>query len=571
MVEELQPGESSRMVREHPLPGQLHPGPSPVGELPQGRASETMGRFWNLRTKLTGVLLLVFTGTYLLQSAIHAVNERQLISELEEATVDIANEAKRLVESSLQEWGRPRTAVPDFDLVRESTGSAAPSADSGASSIARSPRLVPNRIRIKLRLTRPGIPDTVGEEGPGLGEAAGTRVTTVPDLPQEIQRILETAMERGSGGGPRMTTLHASPLPNGTFPFVQRSPPPPPAVSVIDLTPYFDRIENIVSEAEQQDRLATFAVFLVGIALAWFLGLRVTRPVDDVVQGFQRLAEGDFDVKVEERPGAEFAHLGQRFNEMVGRLREGRDLEKELSQRERVRHMGDLAAGVAHDIRNPLNAIRLNVGQIRDEFLPADERGQARFLRFTADVQGEVERLNDLVTNFLSLAQPAAESAEAISPNELVEELYRLLEKEARGKRVALVLDLQDDLPQQVWNRQEMKSAFLNIALNALQAQSDAGGRLEIRTREEDGPDGRELVIRFQDAGPGVPEENRERIFIPYFTTRKGGTGLGMAISRRTAERHGGTLELETSSAPGACFEFRFRQEPVDRAGEAGA
>lgn len=532
-----------------------------------------MGRFWNLRTKLTGVLLLVFTGTYLLQSAIHAVNERQLISELEEATVDIANEAKRLVESSLQEWGRPRTLMPNFDLVREPIGSPSPSpsAGSGASPISRSPRLVPNRIRITLRLPRPEIPDTIGEGDPELGDAAGTRVTTVSELPQAIQRILETARERSAGGGPRMTALHASPLTTGTFSLAQRSPPPPPAVSVIDLTPYFDRIEDIASEAERQDRLATLGVFLVGIALAWFLGLRVTRPVEDVVQGFQRLAEGDFDVKVEERPGAEFAHLGQRFNEMVGRLREGRDLEKELSQRERVRHMGDLAAGVAHDIRNPLNAIRLNVGQIRDEFLPADERGQARFLRFTADVQGEVERLNDLVTNFLSLAQPAAESAEAISPNELVEELYRLLEKEARGKRVALVLDLQEDLPLQVWNRQEMKSAFLNIALNALQAQSDAGGRLEIRTREEDGAGGRELVIRFQDAGPGVPEENRERIFIPYFTTRNGGTGLGMAISRRTAERHGGTLELETSSAPGACFEFRFRQDPVDRAGEAGA
>ena len=340
-------------------------------------------------------------------------------------------------------------------------------------------------------------------------------------------------------------------------------------MTAINVTPYFDRIRGLTDASKRHDRLATFGVFLIGIALAWFLGVRVTRPVDEVVHGFQRLAEGDFETRVDERPGEEFEHLGRQFNAMVDRLREGRELERDLSQRERIRHMGDLAAGVAHDVRNPLNAIHLNIGQIRDEFVPEGERSRERFLRFTADVQREVERLNQLVTNFLSLAQPAAESAESVMPNDLVDELYRLLKKEATGQGIELELALADDLPPVQWNRQELKSAFLNIAINAIQAMREGGGRLEIATALRDGHDGRELLVRFTDDGPGIPAEDLERVFVPYYTTREGGTGLGMAIARRTAERHGGRLELSSTVGEGTAVAFVF-PVPVDRPDEGG-
>jgi signal transduction histidine kinase len=334
----------------------------------------------------------------------------------------------------------------------------------------------------------------------------------------------------------------------------------------LDVTPYIDRVQHLFNSSKRHDLIATAGVFLIGIALAWFLGVRVTRPVDEVVYGFQRLAEGDFEARVPERPGEEFGHLGRQFNTMVERLYEGRELERQLEQRERIQHMGDLAAGVAHDVRNPLNAIHLNIGQIRDEFLPAEERARERFLRFTSDVQREVERLNQLVTNFLSLARPAGREAESVDPNELADELYRLLRKEATGRDVELALDLTDGLPPCSWNRQEMKSAFLNIAINALQALVEKGGHLVISTARRAGRHGEELVVSFADDGPGIPPEDLERVFVPYYTTRKGGTGLGMAIARRTAERHGGRIELASTVGDGTTVSFVFPSQSREEA-----
>ena len=346
---------------------------------------------------------------------------------------------------------------------------------------------------------------------------------------------------------------------------VEPGNPTPMSPPTLDVTSHIDRIQRLFNDSKRHDLIATVGVFLIGIALAWFLGVRVTRPVDDVIHGFQRLADGDFESRVAERPGEEFGHLGRQFNSMVERLREGRHLEQELSQRERIQHMGDLAAGVAHDVRNPLNAIHLNIGQIRDEFVPEGERSRERFLRFTSDVQREVERLNLLVTNFLSLAQPASESAEPVEPNELVDELFRLLRKEAIGHHVELVLDLADGLPTFEWNRQEMKSAFLNIAINALQLLKEDGGHLIVATAARAGREGPELVVNFADDGPGIPPEDLEKVFVPYYTTRKGGTGLGMAIARRTAERHGGRVELRSTVGEGTSVSFVFPMDADSR------
>ena len=110
-----------------------------------------------------------------------------------------------------------------------------------------------------------------------------------------------------------------------------------------------------------------------------------------------------------------------------------------------------------------------------------------------------------------------------------------------------------------------MTSAFLNIAINALQSLRDQGGVLTVATAERDAREGRELVVSFTDDGPGIPPEDLERVFVPYYTTRDGGTGLGMAIARRTAERHGGRMELRSTVGEGTEVSFVF---PTGRSNE---
>ncbi|MEM7262350.1 MAG: ATP-binding protein, partial [Planctomycetota bacterium] len=331
----------------------------------------------------------------------------------------------------------------------------------------------------------------------------------------------------------------------------------------IDITDHLSDVQSLFDEYRRIDLLATVGIFLCGIAAALYLSFRITSPLYSVVDAFERVSEGDLDTRVDGKNPGEFSVLAEQFNRMVESLAENRELERELAQRERVLHMGDLAAGVAHDVRNPLNAIHLNIGQIRDEFVPEDDESRERFLRFTSDVRREVERLNKLVSNFLSLAQPSGGAADPVDPNRVLRELERLLGKEAAARHVALSVDLVEELPTLVWDRQEMMSAFLNIAMNALQSMEPDGGSLEVVSTRRGNDDGREaVVLTFTDTGPGIAPEDLERVFVPYFTTRRGGTGLGLAIARRITERNGGRLELVSEVGTGTSVAFVF---PLDR------
>ncbi|MEC9477421.1 MAG: ATP-binding protein [Planctomycetota bacterium] len=327
--------------------------------------------------------------------------------------------------------------------------------------------------------------------------------------------------------------------------------------SGIDLQPHLDRLQLIGREARKRDLQATVGVFLLGVVLAWLLGTRLVRPVTEVVDGMRRVASGDLAMRLPERDDPEFGLVSHQFNDMVERLEDARRIERGLEHRERVQTMGDLAAGVAHDIRNPLSAISLHVGRIRREFEPESPEARKKFLNYTGDVKQEIERLNGLVTNFLQLAQPSSHEVESVAPGGLLEDVHRLLEKEAAAHQVSLEVEVQDNLCEARWNQIEAKSAFLNVAMNAIQAMDGIGGSLRMTARS----DQQWVVISFIDDGPGIPEQDQEKVLLPYVTMRPGGTGLGLAIARRVAERHGGRLEL--GSAVGVGTEVRFVM-PID-------
>jgi len=320
----------------------------------------------------------------------------------------------------------------------------------------------------------------------------------------------------------------------------------------IQLQVHLDRLQKLVNKARTDDLVATISVYLVGLILAWILGIRLMKPMTEVVNGMHSVSEGDLSVRLPERSDPEFGPLNRQFNDMVLRIEDARRIERSLEHRERVQTMGDLAAGVAHDIRNPLSAISLHVGRIRRDFIPEDTESKERFLNFTGDVKEEIERLDCLVGDFLQLAQPAAHQSERVNPGELLEDVHRLLKKEAAVRNVVLEIDVQKELGEAIWNRIEAKSAFLNIAMNAMQAMEEEGGFLKMSVAS----DKQWIVISFVDDGPGIPEEDLQRVLLPYVTMRPGGTGLGLAIARRVAERHGGRLELDSELGVGT--EVRF-------------
>jgi two-component system sensor histidine kinase HydH len=241
---------------------------------------------------------------------------------------------------------------------------------------------------------------------------------------------------------------------------------------------------------------------------------------------------------------------------------ENSKLYQQMKERDRLAALGEMAAGLAHEIRNPLAAIQGAIQLLLPQGPPrpgdplADGAGE--FLGIIAD---EVKRLNGVVTQFLDYSRPVRASLAPGDVNEVVSRTTALLQADLPAA-VRLAVDLAPELPRVSCDPEQLRQVFLNLALNAVQAMPH-GGELHISTRLardevalwRDTPRRSDLVeIRFQDTGPGIPEEAREHIFVPFYTTKEKGTGLGLAICQRIVKTHGGTIGVR--SAPGGGAEF---------------
>lgn len=242
--------------------------------------------------------------------------------------------------------------------------------------------------------------------------------------------------------------------------------------------------------------------------------------------------------------------------------------ERRAREAERLAEIGSMTSGLAHEIKNPLSTIGLNVqllGEGLEELeIPADER--ERFVRRVASLGREVERLREILEDFLRFAGEFRLEPRPVDLAETVREFADFFEPQADQQGVRLVVE--SDAPVSAHaDPDAVKQALLNLALNAVQAMSDQpddperrrGRRLVIRAERGVDPeqpidDGAAAIISVADEGPGVPAERREEIFRPYMTNRRGGAGLGLAITRRIVAEHGGRLWVEDNEPRGARF-----------------
>lgn len=226
-------------------------------------------------------------------------------------------------------------------------------------------------------------------------------------------------------------------------------------------------------------------------------------------------------------------------------LREVRALEREVERRERLAALGNLAAVVSHEIRNPLNAIGMGLQRLRGEFRPSqDADAYARILDL---MQREVARLDAIVEEVLSLARPRPPRPVTVAPGALLAEVVGLARPEAEARGVTPVLEAPADLPSVRWDPDQMKQVLLNLVRNALEAMP-RGGTLTLSAAA----DGATVRLVVEDTGEGIPAEVLPRLFEPYVTTRPRGLGLGLAIARRIVEAHGGRIEAGNRATGGA-------------------
>lgn len=231
---------------------------------------------------------------------------------------------------------------------------------------------------------------------------------------------------------------------------------------------------------------------------------------------------------------------------------------QETLESERIAALQLLAAGVAHEIGNPLNSltIHLQLLERRLRKLPAEDRAQ--FTQPLAVAQEEIKRLDGIVTQFLRAIRPAPLQRVPQDLNSVVRDAADFLAPELKSRNILLELDLAPGLPVLEVDQDQLKQAFYNIMKNASEAMKQ-GGLLKIRTAT----DAEWVLLAFSDTGGGMTQETMARVFDPYFTTKKGGSGLGLMITQRIIRAHGGEVVLE--SDPGKGLRLTIRLPRHDR------
>jgi signal transduction histidine kinase len=254
--------------------------------------------------------------------------------------------------------------------------------------------------------------------------------------------------------------------------------------------------------------------------------------------------------------GAGILGMAAIFHNQHLHLQEVKALEAEVLHRERLSALGNLAAAVAHEVRNPLNAISMGLQRLKMEFQPTEDRDQ--YSRLTELMLGESRRINSIVEQFLSLARPVELKTEPLPLPEVLKELAALEERHARQSNVRIEIIAARDLPPLKVDPSHLTQVLLNLMLNGIQAMPQ-GGTLTLEANRSNG----NILIAVSDTGTGVAPEHQGQIFDPYFTTKAQGTGLGLAISRRLIEAHRGTIKVSNQASGGCRFEISL---PLNRA-----
>ncbi len=337
------------------------------------------------------------------------------------------------------------------------------------------------------------------------------------------------------------------------FPLIQNDK----VIGYVQVRGIGDEVDALLRRTNQKALTQIILVMLAGIFAAVYLAFLFTKPVDMLVEGARQVAHGNLYVSLPVGGGDEMGRLAQTFNQMVERLRETRQLQERLSEAEKLSLLGRFAGTVAHEVRNSLNFINLSIDQIHVKYnslasnggASAAARAASEIERNLTNVKTEIGRLNDLVNEFLTAGRQAPLQVENCSLDTVLKEAITLVEKQAHDQDVSLEADWPSELPVLQADARQLKTAFVNILTNAVQAMPQ-GGSLRVTTELKNGPDPR-IEMRFADTGPGIPVEDRERIFAPYFSTKATGFGLGLAITRKVVEDHGGSIHVANHSGRG--------------------
>lgn len=316
---------------------------------------------------------------------------------------------------------------------------------------------------------------------------------------------------------------------------------------------------------------------LLGTAVAIFLALRISRPIQQLVTGVNEVGKGNYDHTIAVTTQDEVGHLARRFEEMRKALRlhvthlakEKRRLEwanrtiketqKQLIQNEKLAAIGKLTATVAHEFNNPLAIIKTSLHLVNTRMPNGDPNKENLVI-----IEEEIDRITRIMRQLLDFSRPSAETS-TLQVNEVIQKFMKMLERDLAERGIESKLDLATDLPVLRMSADQLKQVLLNLIKNAEEAMP-TGGNLLLRTSKRNGG----LTISVYDTGIGIPKEHLSSLFEPFFSTKSDGEGmgLGLSVSYSIIESYGGSIEVDSSPGKGTMFRIFLPEYPPTMVGE---
>jgi signal transduction histidine kinase len=327
-------------------------------------------------------------------------------------------------------------------------------------------------------------------------------------------------------------------------------------------------IEEPKWEAYSEVRLVSMNAMIfviVGIILTVSVGIffatsSIEIPIKELIIGTQAVRKGDLSFKIKINSIDEIGQLAEAFNHMTKDLKQSQE---NLISSEKLASLGTMAAGMAHEIKNPLVSLRTFTQLLPQRFEDEEFRK-----KFSMVVPQEIDKINKIAENLLRFGRPHKPELTQVNVNELLEEILSLFDNETRKSNIRVTTKLAE-LPKVTADAGQLSQAFVNVILNAIQAMSN-GGELTVKTDVGEviklgrsGSEGEEeevkpvpvIFVEISDTGMGIPDENLKKIFDPFFTTKEvGGTGMGLPITLRIIEDHHGSIRVKTQIGKGTTF-----------------
>jgi signal transduction histidine kinase len=312
---------------------------------------------------------------------------------------------------------------------------------------------------------------------------------------------------------------------------------------------------------QNRNHLLTFAlvIFAFGLIFAYVLAERYVEPIHTVAAAAQNIAARGLEPVPTTRRRDEIGLLTRSFNEMVSQLRRAHDRELELNRLERFAALGQLAGGLAHEIKNPLNFISLAIDQLRARYAAQLTQDRDHFLHQLGMMKDEIRRLVELIQSFLHYGKPIEIHPAPTDVRKLVHGVLELSESKVHSQSIQVVESGTDVAALLNVDAEKLRTCFINVVANAVQAMPD-GGELKVNFARDNG----RLNVTFSDTGVGIDPEVADHVFEPFFTTKREGIGLGLFLSRAIVEKHGGDITLKPNeSGHGTSVVFSFSVAPV--------